>query len=117
MANKLEIIEERVDDKLVMTPVERVDSAVARDFEEAVSNRVAEGNLHIVVDFSQLSFISSAGMRVLLLAAKKLRSGGRNGSLVLCNMRDSIREIFSISGFDRIITIDNTREDALARGG
>ncbi len=109
---QLEIVEDRVGDTLILAPVDRVDSSVARDFEEFVSNRLAEGNTSLVVDFARLGFISSAGMRVLLLAAKKLRAGG--GSLLLCGMRDSIREIFSISGFDRIITICNSREEALA---
>jgi len=100
---------------LVMIPVGRIDSAVARNFEEFISNRLAEGNDRIVVDFSRMTFISSAGMRVLLLTAKKLSFGGQKGSLILCNMRDSIREIFSISGFDRIINICGTRAEALAR--
>ena len=112
MPRKLHIATDRADDKLILTPVERIDSSVARDFEDFVQERVSEGNVKLIVDFSRLSFISSAGMRVLLINAKKLRIRG-GGKLVLCNMRDSIREIFSISGFDHIITICGTLEEAL----
>ena len=108
-----EIGESREGEVLVLTPVGRIDSSVARDFEDFLSRRVAEGNKHIVVDFSTLTFISSAGMRVLLLTAKKIRV--QKGSLYLCNMRDSIREIFSISGFDRIIRICATLVEALGQ--
>ncbi len=117
MAMQFEIIENHISDKLVLTPVARIDSSVARDFEEHVSNRIAEGNTHFVVDFSRLSFISSAGMRVLLMTAKTLKAGGMGGTLVLCSMRDSIREIFAISGFDKIIMICSTCEEALAYKG
>ena len=109
----LKISTERKGNALILSPVERIDSSVARDFEEFVQDRVAEGNNKLIVDFSEISFISSAGMRVLLIYAKKLRTGG-GGKLVLCNMRDSIREIFSISGFDHIITICGTQEESLA---
>lgn len=113
MAKTLHIETEHVDDKLILTPVDRIDSSVARDFEDFVHERMTEGNAKLIVDFSRLGFISSAGMRVLLINAKKLRIRGGGGKLVLCNMRDSIREIFSISGFDHIITICGTREEAL----
>ena len=66
------------------------------------------GEDQIVVDFSRLVFISSSGMRVLLIAAKKLHA--KKGKLVLCSMQDSIREIFSISGFDQIIPIPEVAE-------
>jgi len=115
VAPHIEIGEILEDGVLVLVPVGRIDSAVARNFEEFVSNRLAEGNDHLIVDFSRMTFISSAGMRVLLLTAKKLSFGGQKGSLILCNMRDSIREIFSISGFDQIINICSTREEGLAR--
>ena len=96
---------------LILTPHERIDSSVARDFENFMQARLSEGNVKVIVDFSRLGFISSAGMRVLLMNAKAL--GKRAGKLVLCSMRDSIREIFSISGFDHIIKICDTVEESM----
>ena len=74
--------------------------------------RVGSGEQRLLVDFSRLNFISSSGMRVLLMAAKKLHAS--QGKLVLCAMPDHIHEVFRISGFDQIIPIRDTRESALA---
>ncbi len=112
MNQKLQITSEQVGDSLVLVPLDRVDSSVARDFEDFLDARMQEGHTKLIVDFSKLGFISSAGMRVLLINAKKLKPSG--GRLVLCKMRAGIREIFSISGFDHIIKICDSREEALA---
>ena len=74
--------------------------------------RVGSGDRRLIVDFSRLDFISSSGMRVLLIAAKALKAG--EGTLVLCAMKNHIEEVFRISGFDRIIPIEESRESALA---
>lgn len=108
----IEVAEERDAGALVLLPVGRLDSANARSFESMVMDRVGSGEKRVVVDFSRLSFISSSGMRVLLLAAKKLHAS--QGKLVLCAMADHIHEVFRISGFDRIIPIRDTRESAMA---
>lgn len=110
MASKLQIQSERDGDTLILVPEGRIDSSNASEFEREMNAHIDSGDVHIVVDFSRLSFISSSGMRVLLIAAKRVRRGGK---LVLCSMRDSIREIFSISGFDAIITVVKSREEAL----
>ena len=75
-------------------------------------DHVSSGERRLVVDFSRLDFISSSGMRVLLIAAKALKAG--EGTLVLCAMKNHIEEVFRISGFDRIIPIKDSREAALA---
>ncbi|MYJ81940.1 MAG: STAS domain-containing protein, partial [Acidimicrobiaceae bacterium] len=64
------------------------------------------------LDFEDVSYISSAGMRVILLTAKGLQSSGMK--FALCSMNDSIREVFKISGFDKIIQIHGSQSDALA---
>ena len=110
MASKLQIQSERDGDTLILVPEGRIDSSNASEFEREMNAHIDNGDVHIVVDFSRLSFISSSGMRVLLIAAKRVRRGGK---LVLCSMRDSIREIFSISGFDAIITVVKSRDEAL----
>lgn len=111
MANKIEVLEEREGDVLILTPVGRVDSSNARLFERMIEDRIDDGETHIVVDFTKLSFISSSGMRVLLIGAKSIRAN--QGKFVLCSMRDSIREIFSISGFDTIIPVVKDRIAAI----
>ena len=104
----IEVAEERTDDALVLLPVGRLDSSNARAFESIVMERIGGGEKRLIVDFSRLDFISSAGMRVLLIAAKALKTS--EGSLVLCSMKNHIQEVFRISGFDRIIPITESRE-------
>ncbi len=110
---EIEVAEEREDGALVLLPVGRLDSANARAFEAIVMERVGAGEQRLIVDFSKLNFISSSGMRVLLLAAKQLQA--KQGILVLCSMQDHIHEVFRISGFDQIIPIRDSREAALAQ--
>ena len=109
---EIEVAEEREDGALVLLPVGRLDSANARAFEAIVMERVGAGEQRLIVDFSRLNFISSSGMRVLLLAAKQLQA--KQGTLVLCSMQDHIQEVFQISGFDQIIPIRGSRAAALA---
>ena len=108
----IEVAEERNDEVLVLSPIGRLDSGNVRSFESVVMDHVSKGERRVIVDFSRLDFISSAGMRVLLIAAKALKAG--EGTLVLCAMKDHIEEVFKISGFSQIIPIKDSREAALA---
>jgi len=106
-----EVEEERIDDVLVLAPVGRLDSGNVNTFEEFVMKRVAGGERRLIVDFSRLEFISSPGLRVLLLAAKALKPDA--GTLVVCSMKPHIEEVFRVSGFDRSISLKTARDDAL----
>ena len=107
----IEVAEERNDDVLVLIPVGRLDSGNANSFESIVMTHIGSGERRLIVDFSRLNFMSSSGMRVLLIAAKALKAG--QGTLVLCSMKNHIEEVFRISGFDRIIPIKSSRRLAL----
>ena len=65
----------------------------------------------LIIDFSHLNFISSSGLRVLLIAVKKLNAN--QGKLVLCDMQEHIHEVFQISGFDQLIPIRDSRQSAM----
>ena len=107
----IEVAEERNDDVLVLVPVGRLDSGNANSFESIVMTHIGSGERRLIVDFSRLNFMSSSGMRVLLIAAKALKAG--QGTLVLCAMKNHIEEVFRISGFDRIIPIKASRDSAI----
>ena len=109
---EIQVTEDRAGEVLVLSPEGRLDSANATAFEAVVMNHVRAGERHLVIDFSKLDFISSSGMRVLLIAAKSLRTN--KGTLVLCSMKDHIAEVFQISGFSQIIPIKDSRAEALA---
>ena len=89
----------------------RIDSATSKDLETKLVPMINSGTRKLVVDFAKVAFISSAGLRILLLVAKKLKQA--NGKFALCCMRDTIKEVFDISGFSSIIPIFPTRDEAL----
>jgi anti-anti-sigma factor len=66
----------------------------------------------VILDFSQLDYISSAGLRVLLGAAKKLRASG--GKLGMFGLNQSVKEVFEISGFATILSVYQSEAEALA---
>ena len=98
--------------KVIVAKVEgRLDSAVAAEFETAIMEVVKNGAKQVVVDFHDVSYIASAGLRVLLMAAKQLKAGG--GVIALCDMTPSIKEVFEVSGFDQILPIFEDQTSAV----
>lgn len=95
-----------------MRPKGRIDSATGPAFEQDVLRQIDEGNRRMLLDFADLVYISSAGLRIVLLAAKRIKTAG--GKLALCSLNPQIAEVFEISGFSRILDIQPTREAALA---
>ena len=81
----IEVAEERHDDALVLLPIGRLDSGNAHSFESIVMQHLSGGEQRLIVDFSRLTFISSSGMRVLLIATKALHA--RKGKIALCAMK------------------------------
>lgn len=105
--------ENREGQVLVLSPQGRLDSINAREFQALVMGHVDGGEKSMIVELSNLDYISSAGIRVMQLASKALKEAG--GQFLLCAMGDHISNVFRISGFDRVIAISDTLEDALAR--
>ena len=103
---------DRVAGALVAIPGGRIDGLNARDFQEALKAAANEQDTAVIVDFGSVTYISSAGLRAVLVVAKLMRE--RKASFSLCALSEPIREIFSVSGFDKIIDIHATREDAVA---
>lgn len=96
----------------ILAPQGRLDSFTTSDLEQHLIRLLDQGTTCLLVDFVHLDYISSAGLRVLLMVAKRIKA--MNGTLALCTMRGNIREVFEMSGFDRIFTIYVSREEALA---
>ncbi|GAB0115898.1 STAS domain-containing protein [Acidisoma sp. C75] len=89
----------------------RLDGSTAAKAEEALLPLL--GTARVVLDLAAVSFVSSAGLRVLLKAAKLAKSSGT--AFVICGMQPTVREVYEISGFDRIIEAHPGRAEALAR--
>jgi len=88
----------------------RLDTATAIAAENTLLPLIQDGS--VIVDLSEVGYVSSAGLRVLLKAAKQARGSG--GRFVLCGLRQPLREVFEISGFDKVMQIFPNRDEALA---
>lgn len=106
----MEITREDGDGISIIAPVGRIDSNTARDV-EAVLLPAFEDGRSIVFDFGGLTYISSAGLRVLLMAAKRSKASGV--PLALSGMKPSVHEVFQISGFARLFDIYEERSAAI----
>jgi anti-anti-sigma factor len=98
-------------DVTVVAFVGNLDSKTSPEAQQAIDGILAGGGRKLVVDFTALDYISSAGLRVLLGTAKRLSGSG--GGLRLCGLNRTVREVFDISGFSTILAVFPTEADAL----
>ncbi len=111
----MEISVDRANEVLIAKVEGRIDGANAREFEDALNGAIAEDDSKVLLDFGALSYISSAGLRVILLIARLLQK--RNAAFALYSLSDPIREVFEISGFDKIISIHDSQAEAVEKIG
>jgi stage II sporulation protein AA (anti-sigma F factor antagonist) len=104
---------EKVGEVLVVSPEGQINSANAGGIEADLLAHVEKGESRFVLDLANLNYISSAGLRVVLVLAKRLKQNA--GALVLCEMQPHVREVFDISGFLAILTVVDSRQDAVAK--
>jgi anti-sigma B factor antagonist len=88
----------------------RFDATTTAEFESKVKSIINQGEKKLAIDFSNLDYINSSGLRVILMAAKELKK--IEGKLVLFAMKDHIKEIFDMTGFTSIINIVKSEQDA-----
>jgi len=106
----VDIRENEQDGVCVIAPVGRIDSNTARDAEAALLPKFDDGR-PIVVDFAELTYISSAGLRVLLMAAKRSKTSGV--PLALSGMAPQVHDVFQVSGFAKLFDIYDASADAV----
>jgi len=111
----MEIGEEKAGETLVIAPVGRVDSVSSGELERQLVARLEAGERRVVIDLAGVEYISSAGLRVLLVAAKRLKPP--QGVLVLCGLGPSVRGVLELAGFMSLFAVEPGREQALARIG
>ncbi|MBW7899910.1 MAG: STAS domain-containing protein [Rhodocyclaceae bacterium] len=100
-------------DVLILRPVGRLDSTSAPELERLVLEQLAAGVQRMVFDLADMDYVSSAGLRVILLAGKKLRAS--QGKLALTGMRDMVREVFEMSGFLALFPVSATLDEGLGK--
>ena len=89
----------------------RLDSNTVRSLESTVQELAGNERPAVVFDLERMTYVSSAGLRVFLVAAKQVHKAG--GKVVFCNLADNVHEVFKVGGFDRILTLRETKEEAL----
>lgn len=105
--------QEKVGDVWVGVPAGRIDSVTSPHLEEALVAALTGGERRVVLDMASVDYISSAGLRVLLVAAKRLRENG--GRFVLCGLNGPVRQVFELAGFLPLFAIEPSRDRAVAR--
>jgi anti-anti-sigma factor len=91
---------------ICLTITGRLDAVTATDADAMIKDITKEQDTRLLFDLEPLDYISSAGLRVLLAAAKDLKRN--NGKMIICALNEEIKKIFEISGFSSIIPIADT---------
>lgn len=110
----LDIKEEKLDEITALGLKGRLDTDTAADLELAVQDLIDAGADHFIVDLAGVGYVSSAGLRVLLMLAKKVDG---NGSLRLCGLNPTVRQVFDVAGFTQLFKIFPDRDAVLQQGG
>jgi anti-anti-sigma factor len=97
-------------DLYVVAPAGRLDASAAPQLKDALTLLLEQSAPHILVNLSDVPYLSSSILRVLLWAHKRARRSG--GALVLCCLPPQVLRVFKIVGFDQILTICATEEEA-----
>jgi anti-anti-sigma factor len=107
----LELSDKPADSAVILAVTGRIDMTTSNEFCERLSAMLAGGR-PVVIDFSGVNYISSAGLRALMLASKQARSTGTG--LAIAALQPVVLEIFQISRFDQLVPCHSTVEAALA---
>jgi anti-anti-sigma factor len=109
----MEITEERLDGGITVVALAgRLDNSSVESTERKLLELIERDTRSLVLDLSGLAYIRSAGLHVLFVIARKLKT--QKGDLVLCAVQRYVKEVFEISGFSTIFPFCETHELALA---
>jgi stage II sporulation protein AA (anti-sigma F factor antagonist) len=102
---------ERKDGVLIAVLSGRIDSGNAGGLQSDLESGIDAGERALVLDFEHVSFLSSAGLRVCLVIARKFNEPGKEFGI--CTPSDPIRDVVAISGFDQIIAVHDSQTAAI----
>ena len=98
----------------ILKPSGRIDSQSSPEFESALTDKL-NSIQNVILDFADVPYISSAGLRVVLVVAKRMSRG--QGQFALASLKPEILSVFKVSGLTSILKIFDTPEGALAAFG
>ena len=97
---------------LIISPMESIDGLAAREFERFLDDSVSEEDTLVIIDFENVAYISSAGLRCILKTSKAMQR--RNGVVALSSLSGGVRSVFATSGFDSMFPIHPSVDEALS---
>jgi anti-anti-sigma factor len=108
----MEVRFEEREDALVVAVAGSIDALNAEDLEQAIEAKIAVGSVRIIADLSGVTFVSSTGLRALLVAVKRSRTEG--GDFRIAAASGSVQQVLELSGFTSILKTFETVEQAVA---
>lgn len=113
MQVNMDIAEAREGEVLIVAPSGRLDSASSPVLEDRLKQKIGSGEAKsVLLDLAELAYMSSAGMRVLMLAARSSKS--RGVGFALCGVQPEVAQILAMSGMDRLYTFYDDRAAGVA---
>ena len=109
----MEIIQEQINEVTLLQLKGRLDTSATTEFRSLLMSMVEHKSPRVLLDLSELIFISSYGLRILLRLAKKTNQ--RQGKLALCTMQDKVKNTFELSGFNMLFPQFQSKEEALSK--
>lgn len=108
----MNIAESRREGNLIVAPDGRIDSLTSSVFDRHLTSVIERGDTNLIIDLTNLEYISSTGLSAFLSAAKKIKAAG--GRMALVGLNSRIRLVFEMSGFLRLFPIFPTVDAAFA---
>lgn len=108
----MEINQNCIDNVPIVSVSGRIDATTSKDLESILSDLIDRNKLEIVLDLEGVTYISSVGLRVLLAAQKKVRP--KKGDIKLVSLQPFVREVFEMTGFNRLFKIHSNQSEALS---
>jgi stage II sporulation protein AA (anti-sigma F factor antagonist) len=105
---------EHAGDVSVLRPSGRLDSITAASIEKEIA-AVSTQSARVVLDLSELDYLSSAGVRMIVISAKRLKQ--RSGTFVLCNPQPMVRQVLELSGLFGVLTVASSLAQAMSTAG
>ena len=111
----MELLEQKMEEITLIGITGRLDTTNYGILEKRLITLIDEGAKKIIIDCTNMDYISSSGLRIFLMGLKKVKLS--DGNFVLFGLQDTIREIFEIAGFTTIFEIYRTKEEAIKAVG
>ncbi len=111
MSMGLQIELEEIEHRVILRLDGRLDVASAPILDRKINTLIEEARYHLLLDFTRVDYLSSAGMRSLLSASKKLSA--KKGDLILFALTDEVNEVIKMAGFDKILRIFSSEKEAI----